>query len=137
MSLFGFGIRVICCSVAKPYLTLCDPIDCSTPGSPVLSYLLEFAQVPAHWIIEATQPSHLLSPLFSFYPPSLLTPGSFPMSWLFTSGGQNIGASASASVLSMNIQGWSLGLTRLILQSKRLSRVFSSIAVWKRSFCGI
>ena len=50
---------------------------------------------------------------------------SLPMSRLFTSGGQNIGAPASASVLPMNIQGWfPLGLTGLIsLQSKRLSRV--------------
>ena len=47
--------------------------------------------------------------------------GSFPVSWLFTSGGQSIGASASASVLSMNIQDWfPLGLTGLILQSKGL-----------------
>ena len=54
--------------------------------------------------------------------------GSFPMSWLFTSGGQSIGASASASVFPKNIQGWfALGLTGLIsLQSKGLSRVFSS-----------
>ena len=55
--------------------------------------------------------------------------GSFPMSWLFTSGGQSIGA--SASVLPMNIQDWfPLGLTGLIsLLSKGLSRVFSSITV--------
>ena len=53
--------------------------------------------------------------------------GSFPMSQLFTSGGQSIGASASASVLPMNIQSWfPLGLTGLILQSKGLSRVFGS-----------
>ena len=53
--------------------------------------------------------------------------GSFPMSQLFTSGSQSIGASASASVLSINIQGWfPLGLTGLIsLQPKGLSRVFS------------
>ena len=54
--------------------------------------------------------------------------GSFPMSQLFASGGQSIGALASASVLPMNIQGWfPLGLTFLIsLQSKGLSRVFSN-----------
>ena len=59
---------------------------------------------------------------------------SFPMSQLFTSGGQSIGA--SASVLPMNIQGWfPLGLTGLIsLQSKGLSRVFSSTAIWKHQF---
>ena len=59
--------------------------------------------------------------------------GSFPMSWLFSSRGQSIGASASASVLLMNIQGWfPLGLTALIsFQSKGISRVFSSTTVQK------
>ena len=58
---------------------------------------------------------------------------SFPVSQLFASGDQSVGASASASVLSLNIQGWfPLGLTGLIsLQSKGLSRVFSSFTVWK------
>ena len=57
----------------------------------------------------------------------------FSVSKLFISGDQSIGASASASVLSMNIQGWfSLGLTGLnSLLSKGLSRVFSSTTVWK------
>ena len=56
--------------------------------------------------------------------------------WLFTSGGQSIGVSASASVLPMNIQGWfPWGLTSLIsLQSKGLSRVFSNSTVWKHKF---
>ena len=63
-------------------------------------------------------------------PQSFPASGSFPVSWLFTSGGQNIGASASASVLPMNIQGWFLGLMDLIsLQSKGLSRVFSSTSL--------
>ena len=64
--------------------------------------------------------------------------GSFPMSRLFTSGAENIGASASASVLPMNIQGqFPLGLTRLIfLQSKRLSRVFSNTKVQRHQFFG-
>ena len=62
--------------------------------------------------------------------------GSFPMNWLFASGGQSIGASTSVSVLPMNIQGWfPLGLTGLIsLLSKGLSRVFSSTTVWKHQF---
>ena len=62
--------------------------------------------------------------------------GSFPMSQLFTSGGQSIGASTSASVLPINIQSWfPLGLTGLIsLQSKGLWRVFSSTTVWKHQF---
>ena len=64
--------------------------------------------------------------------------GSFPVSQLFPSGGQIIGASASASVLPMNIQHWfPLGLTGLIsFQSKELSRVFSSTTVWNHQFFG-
>ena len=64
--------------------------------------------------------------------------GSFPMSRLFASAGQSIGASASASVLPVNIQGWfPLGLTTLIsLLSKGLSGVFSSTTVWKHRFFG-
>ena len=62
--------------------------------------------------------------------------GSFQMSQIFTSGGQNIGASALGSVFPMNIQDWfPLGLIGLIsLQSKGLSRVFSNITVQKHQF---
>ena len=62
--------------------------------------------------------------------------GSFPMSQFFTSGGQSIGVSASASVLSMNIQDWfPLGWTGWIsLQSKGLSRVSSNTTVQKHQF---
>ena len=65
---------------------------------------------------------------------SLPASGSFSMHWLFTSGDQSIGA--SASVLPMNIQDWfPLGLTGLIsLLSKGLSRVYSSTTVWKHQF---
>ena len=61
---------------------------------------------------------------------------SFPMSQFFASGGQSIGVSASASVLSMNMQDWfPLGLTAWIfLQSKGLSRVFSNTTVQKHQF---
>ena len=64
--------------------------------------------------------------------------GSFLMSQFFASGGQSIGASASASVLPMNIQSWfPLGGTGWIsLQSKRLSRVFSNTTVQKHQFFG-
>ena len=64
--------------------------------------------------------------------------GSFPMSWLFTSGGQSIGTSASAPDLPVNIQGWfPLRLTDLISsQSKEFSRVFSSTTIWKHQFFG-
>ena len=51
-----------CCSVAKLCLTLCDHVNCSRPGSPVLHYLLEFAQIHVHWVSDAIQPSHPLPP---------------------------------------------------------------------------
>ena len=87
--------------------------------------------------IESAMPSsYLILTPFSSCPQSLPASGSFPMSWLFTSGGQNIGASASASVIPMNIQGWfPIGLTGLIsLLSKGLSSVFSNTTVWKHQF---
>ena len=72
---------------------------------------------------------------FSLCLQSFPASGAFPMNWLFASGSQSIGASASASVLPMNIQGWFLlGLTGLISWlSEGLSRVFSSTTVWKTS----
>ena len=75
---------------------------------------------------------------FSSCPQSLPASGSFPTSQLFASGGQNIGASASASVLPVNTQDWSpLGWTDWIsLQSKGLSRVFSNTTVQKDQFWG-
>ena len=98
-----------------------------------------------HWIPELTQNSWPLSwwchptilfslVLFSSCLQSFPASGSFLMSWLFASGGQSIGVSASASVLPMNIQDWfPLGLTGLILLSKGLSRIFSS-TVQKHQF---
>ena len=78
--------------------TLCEPMDCSMPGFPVHHQLLELAQTHVHWVGDAIQPSHLL---LSPSPPAQSCPasGSFPMSRFFTSGGKNIGVSASASVL--------------------------------------
>ena len=52
---------ICCCSVAKSCLTLCDPMDCSTPGFPVLHYLLELAQTHVHRVGDAIQTSHPLS----------------------------------------------------------------------------
>ena len=75
---------------------------------------------------------------FSFCPQYFPASWSFPVSQLFTSGGQRIGASASASVLPLKIQGWfPLGLTGLIsLLSKGLSRVFSNTTIRKQQFFG-
>jgi len=53
---------ICCCSVAKSCLTLCDPMDCRTPGLPVPHHLPEFAQVHDNWINDAIQPPHPLSP---------------------------------------------------------------------------
>ena len=75
---------------------------------------------------------------FSSCPQSFPAPGSFPMSRLFASGGQSIGASASASVLPVNIQGWfPLGLTGLILQFIELSSVISNNAIRKHQILSI
>ena len=76
---------------------------------------------------------HLLL-LIQYFPAS----GSFPMSQFFASGGQNIGVSASASVLPLNIQDWFLlGWTGWIsLKSKGFSRVFSNTTVQKHQFFG-
>ena len=72
---------------------------------------------------------------FSSCPQSLPASGSFQMSQLFAWGSQSIGVSASASVLPMNSQDWSLGWTGWVfLQSKRLSRVFSNTTVQKHQF---
>ena len=135
LPLSGNSFLLCCYSVTKLYLTVCYPMNCSTPGFSILHYLLEFVQIGVHWVGDAIQPSHPLSPTSS---PAFNLPQheSFPVNWLFTSGGQSIGASTSASVLPMNIQGWfSLGLTGLIsLQPKRLSRVFSRTTNLKHQF---
>ena len=83
--------------------------------------------------IELMMPSNHLIPC---HPSSFLASGSFPMSLLFTLGGQSIDALASAAVLPMSTQGWfPLGLTGLIsLQSKGFSRVFSSTTFQKYQF---
>ena len=76
---------------------------------------------------------------FSSCPQSFPASGSFPMNQLFASGGQNIGVSASTSVLPMNTQDWSpLGWTGWIsLKSRGLSRVFSNTTVQKHQFFSV
>ena len=116
-------------SVAQSCPTLCDPMDYSMPGFPVLHHLPELAsklpELPnscplSGWCHPTISSSVIpFSSCFQSFPAS----GSFQMSQLFASGGQSIGASASASVLPVNIQDWfPLGLTGWIsLQSKGLS----------------
>ena len=124
-------------SVTQSCPALCDPMDCSRPGLPVHHQLLKFTQTHVHWIDDTVQPSH---PLLSPSPPSFNLSqhqGLFQMNQFFSSGGQSIGVSASASVLPVNIQDWfPLGWTSWILQSKRLSRVFSNTTVQKHQFFG-
>ena len=123
-------------SVAIQWLNcvwLCNPMNCSTPGLPVLHYLLEFVQTHVHWVNDAISSSVAL---FSFCSQSVPASGSFPIIWLFAWGDQSIGVSASASVLPVNIQGWfPLGLTSLSsLLSKGPSRVFFNSTVQKHQF---
>ena len=93
-------------SVAQSCPTLCDPMNHSTPGLPVHHQLPEFTQTPVHRVGDAIQPSH---PLLSLSPPvpNSSQHQSFPMSQLFTWGGQSIGVSALASFLPKNTQDWS------------------------------
>ena len=122
-------------SVTQLCLTLCDLMDCSTPGLPVHHQLLEFTQTHVHWVGDAIQPSH---PLSSLSPPTfnLSHIRVFSNESVLPSGGQSIGVSASASVLPKNTQDWCpLGCTSWIfLQSKGFSRVFSDTTVQKRQF---
>ena len=95
----------------------------------------ELAQTHIHWVGNAIQSSHPVIP-FSSCLQSFPASGSFQMSQFFASDSQSIESSASASVLPMNIQGWSpLGWTGWIsLQSKGLSTVFSNTTVQKHQF---
>ena len=105
--------------------TLCDPMDCSTPGLPV-----HYSNsCPLNRWCHPSISSSVIP--FSSCLQSFPASGSFPMSQFFTSGGQIIGVSASASILPMNIQDWfPLGWTGWIsLQSEGLSRVFSNTTV--------
>ena len=99
------SLEPCCCSVIKSCPTLCDPMDCSSPGLPALTISQSFLKFKCI-VSDAIEPS---CPPLPPSPPtpnlSFLASGSFPMSWLFASGGQSIGASTSASVLPMNIQG--------------------------------
>ena len=112
------NFNMLCCSFTKLCLTLCNSLDCSTPGSSVLWSLLRFmcfksVMLSNHLILYC--PHILLSSIFP-----IIT--GFQVSQLFVSGCQSI--KALVSVLPVNIQGWfPLGLTSLILQCKGLSTI--------------
>ena len=114
--LFG---QYFVCNALKP-----NGLQRARPPCPSLSPGVCSNSCPFSWWCYLT-----ISSSASFFCPQCFpASGSFPVSWFFTSGGQSIGTSASASVLSVDIQNWfPLGLTGLIsLLSKKLSRVFSN-----------
>ena len=125
-------------SVTQSCLTLCDPhglqhttLPCPSPTPRTCSN-----SCPSSWWCHPTISSSVIP--FSSCPQSFPASGSFQMSQFFTSAGQNIGVSASASVFPMNIQDWFLlGWTGWIsLESKGLSRVFSNTIVQMHQFFG-
>ena len=138
MSSFFILYTCCCCSVAKLFLTLCNPMHCSTSGLPDLHHLLECVQIHAHSLTDAIQPSHPVLPLS---PPAFsLSQHQGLFQWVDSSHqvAKVLEFSASASVLPMNIQDWfPLGWTGWIsLQSKGLSRVFFNTTVQKHQFFG-
>ena len=129
------ALKLICCSVTQSCLTLRPHeharLPCPSPSPRTCSNSCPLRQ----WFHPTISSSFVpFSSCLQSFPAS----GSFPMSQLFAPGDQSIGASAWASVLPVNIQGWfPLELTGLIsLQSRRLSRVFSKITVQKHQFFG-
>ena len=122
-----FNVRILYSVqlVSQSCPTLCDPMNCRTPSLPVHNQLPEFTQTHIHWVEEPS--NHLIFSLPLLLPPSIFPSiRVFHMSQLFTSGGQSIWVSASASVLPMNIQDWfHLGWTGWIsLLSKWLLKFF-------------
>ena len=123
------------CSVAQLCPSLCNPMNHSTPGLPVPHHsrsLLNWRPL-SRWC-HAGITSSVIS--FSSCPQSLPASGSFPVSQLFTWGGQRIGVSALASVLPKNTQDWCplIWTGWISLQSKGLSRVFSNTTAQKHQF---
>ena len=112
-----------------PHGLQCTRLPCPSPTPGACSNSCPSSR----WCNSTISPSDIP---FSSSLQSFQTSRSFPVSQFFTSGGQRTGASASLSVLPMNIQGWfPLGLTGWIsLQSKELSRVFSNTTVLKHQF---
>ena len=126
--LFLFSHSVVSDSL-QPHGLQHARLPCPSPSPGACSNLCPFSRLCHPTISSSVAP-------FSSFPQSFPESGSFTMRRLFASSGQSIGASVSASVFPMSIQGWFLlGLTGLIsLLSKGLSRVLSSTTVWKHQF---
>ena len=125
-------------SVTQSCLTLCDPMNYSMPSLPVHHQLPEFTQDSrplSQWCHPAISSSVVP---FSSCTQSLPASKSFPMSQLFTWGGQSTGVSALASLLPKKSQGWSPSEWTgwISLQSEGLSRVFSNTTIQKHQFFG-
>ena len=126
---------VCCCSVIKLCLTPRDPINCSTPGFPVLHHLPEFAQTQVHWVSDAIQPSHLLSspspPAFNLSQHQgisieLALCIRWPKDWGFSFSIRPSNEYSGFIILRID---WLVNL-----QSKGLSRVLSSTTLWEHHF---
>ena len=121
--------RICCCSVTQPCLTLYNSIDDSTPASSALHCLLEFARIHVHWVSD-----HLI-----LCHPLLLLPSVFPSISVFSNksalcvGGQSIGASASASVLPVNLKVSFLSERLVWSPWRRRESQESSLAPWFES----
>ena len=127
-------------SVAQSCLTLCDPMNRSTPGFPVHHHVPEFTQTHIHQVSDAIQPSH---PWSSPSPPAL-NPSQHQslFQWVNSSRESQLlstGVSALASFLPKKSQGWSPSewTGGISLQSKGLSRVFSNTTVQKHQLAPI
>ena len=120
-----------CCSVTQSCPTLCNPMECSTPGFPVLHHIPEFAHTLVHWVNDAIQPSYHLSPpspvlnlpsIRVFSNESAL-PIRWPKNWNFSFSIRP--SDEHSGLISFRIDGL------ICLLSKGLWRVLSSITVWK------
>ena len=121
----------ICCSVTKSCPALCNRMNWSTPGLPVLHRLSEFAQTHVNWVGDAIQPSHSLSSPSPYAQNLSQHQGLFQ--WVSSSHQVTKILELQLQHQSlMNVQGWfPSGLTALILQSKALSRVYSRTIIQK------
>ena len=131
VTIFSWTSKKDVSSVTQSCPTLWDPMNCSTPGFPVLHQLPELAQTHVHWISDAIQPSQ---PLSSLSPPAFnLSQHQGVFQWLSSWHQVAKGASDLASVFPINIQVWfPLGLTGLIsLQSKGFSKESSPTPQFK------
>ena len=118
------------CSVTQSCPTLCNPMDCSIPGFPVLHCLPEFAhQTHVHRVGDAIQPSHPLSPSsFAF---NLSQHQVFPMTWLFTSGGMHAWRAVKATSTGHH-ELWASCLLDVTLVESTFLLIYPSLAAVRK-----